>query len=83
MDFTLACSYDDSQEDCTYDDPISGFNDQLGYSLMFVVSRVSDLSNAQSFINIEDLIERVIAHETILTVEKYLFLENFWRFWNE
>ncbi len=68
MDFTLGCSYDDSQEYCTYDNPISGPNDQLGYSLMFVVSRVSELSNAKSFTNIEDLIERVIAHETIHVV---------------
>ena len=68
VDFTLACSYDDSQEYCTYDNPISGLNDQLGYSLMFVVSRVSELSNAKSFIHIEDLIERVIAHETIHVV---------------
>ena len=68
MDFTLACSYDDSQEYCTYDNPISAPNDRLGYSLMFIVSRVSELSRAKSFTNIEDLIERVIAHETIHVV---------------
>jgi hypothetical protein len=68
VDFTLACSYDDSQEYCTYDNPTSEFNDQPGYSLMFVASKVAELSNAKSFYNIEDLIERVIAHETIHVV---------------
>ena len=68
VDFTVACSYDDSQEYCTYDNPISDSNDHLGYSLMFVVSKVSELSNAKSFTNIEDLIERVISHETIHVV---------------
>ena len=68
MDFTVACSYDDSQEYCTYDNPISDSNDHLGYSLMSVVSIVSELSNAKSFANIEDLIERVISHETIHVV---------------
>ncbi len=68
VDFNIACSYDDSQEYCTYDNPISEPDDQLGYSLMFVVSKESELSNATSFDNIEDLIERVIAHETIHVV---------------
>ncbi len=68
VDFNIACSYDDSQEYCTYDNPISEPDDQLGYSLMFVVSKESELSNTTSFDNIEDLIERVIAHETIHVV---------------
>ena len=65
MDFTLACSYDDSQEYCTYDNPIAESNEEISYSLMFVASKTSELSDAKSFTNIEDLIERVIAHETI------------------
>ena len=68
VDFALACSYDDSQEYCTYDNLISGPDEQLDYSLMFVISKVSELSNAMSFMNIEELIERVIAHETIHVV---------------
>jgi hypothetical protein len=70
VDFTLACSYDDSQEYCTYDNPISvsESDDKIGYSLMFVVSKVSALSKEKSFAHIEDLIERVISHETIHTV---------------
>jgi len=68
VDFTLACSYDDSQEYCTYDNPIAESNEEIGYSLMFVVSKTSELSDAKSFTNIEDLIERVIAHETIHVV---------------
>ena len=68
VDFTLACSNDDSQEYCTYDNPISEANHQLDYSLMFVVSKVSELSKAKSFTHIEELIERVIAHETIHVV---------------
>jgi hypothetical protein len=68
VDFTLACSYDESQEYCTYDNPISEPDEQLGYSLMFVISKVSELANMRSFTNIEDLIERVISHETIHVV---------------
>ena len=68
VDFTLACSYDESQEYCTYDNLISGPDEQLDYSLMFVISKLSELSNVSSFTNIEDLIERVISHETIHVV---------------
>lgn len=65
VDFTVACSYDDSQEYCTYDNPVFYLDKHLGYSLMFVVSKESELTNANSFTNIEDLMERVISHETI------------------
>ncbi|WP_458747421.1 hypothetical protein [Candidatus Nitrosocosmicus sp. T] len=61
----MACSYDDSLEYCTYDNPASYTDNQLGYSLMFIASKESELTNSKSFTNIEDLIERVISHETI------------------
>ena len=68
VDFTVACSYDDSQEYCTYDNPVFYSDNHLGYSLMFISSKESALSNGKSFTNIEDLIERVISHETIHVV---------------
>ena len=67
-DFTVACSYDDSLEYCTYDNLIFSSDNQFGYSLMFIVSKESELSNTKSFTNIEDLIVRVISHETIHVV---------------
>ena len=64
-DFCFACSYDDSQEYCTYDNPIIDVDNQSNYSLMFILSRDSQTSQGLGFITIEDLIVRVISHETI------------------
>lgn len=68
VDFTVACSYDDSQEYCTYDNPVFYSDNHLSYSLIFIASKESELSDSMSFANIEDLIERVISHETIHVV---------------
>ncbi|VFJ12331.1 hypothetical protein [Candidatus Nitrosocosmicus franklandus] len=68
-DFCFACSFDDSQEYCTYDNPVAPFGEeQQDYSLMFVFSKISQINGFTSFENIEDLIERVISHETIHVV---------------
>lgn len=64
-DFCFACSYDDSQEYCTYDNPIVDVDNQSSYSLMFILSRDSQTNRDLGFITIEDLIVRVISHETI------------------
>lgn len=40
-------------------------SNQLDYSLMFILSKSSEVYHSRSFINIEELIERVISHETI------------------
>lgn len=67
-DFAFASSFDDSQEYCTYDNPIILQNNKYCYSLMFIFSRQSQILKQQSFSNIEDLIVRVISHETIHVV---------------
>lgn len=67
-DFCFACSADDSQEYCTYDNPTFSLEEIHEYSLMFILSRTSEISHTTSFANIEDLIERVISHETIHVV---------------
>ena len=41
----------------------NGENNQ--YSLMFILSKISQIHSDLSFANIEELIERVISHETI------------------
>ncbi len=64
-DFCFACSFDESQEYCTYDNPTADIDNQLNFSLMFIMSRISEVLRVSSFSNIEDLIERVISHETI------------------
>lgn len=64
-DFCFACSFDDSQEYCTYDNPAMSIGEEHQYSLMFILSKISQINHVTSFINIEDLIERVISHETI------------------
>lgn len=65
IDVTFASSFDDSQEYCTYDNPISIENSSTGYSLMFIESKEDNQNKIVSFRNIEGLIERVISHETI------------------
>lgn len=67
-DFVFASSFDDSQEYCTYDNPVILQNEDYSYSLMFILSRQSQLLKQLSFSNIEDLIVRVISHETIHVV---------------
>jgi hypothetical protein len=67
-DFCLACSSDDSQEYCTYDNPTLSIGENSEYSLMFILSRTSEIHHTTGFANIEDLIERVISHETIHVV---------------
>lgn len=64
-DFCFACSFDDSQEYCTYDNPTISIGENYQYSLMFILSKTSQIHYDMSFENIEDLIERVISHETI------------------
>lgn len=64
-DFCFACSFDDSQEYCTYDNPTISIAENHQYSLMFILSKTSQIYHDMSFENIEDLIERVISHETI------------------
>jgi len=72
IDVTFACSFDDSDEYCTYDNPIQIENFAIGYSLMFIESKEDNKNNSTSFRNIEDLVERVISHETIHVVIKSL-----------
>ena len=67
-DFCFACSSDDSQEYCTYDNPTVFSGENYEYSLMFILSKISEINQTASFANIEDLIERVISHETIHVV---------------
>lgn len=67
-DFAFASSFDDSQEYCTYDNPMILQNNEHCYSLMFIFSRESQILKQQSFSNIEDLLVRVISHETIHVV---------------
>ncbi len=68
VDISFACSFDNSQEYCTYDNPIYYKNELIGFSLMFILSKFSQINKTGSFSNIEDLIERVISHETIHVV---------------
>ena len=67
-DFAFASSFDDSQEYCTYDNPTNFQNNDFCYSLMFIFSRESQILKEQSFPNIEDLLVRVISHETLHVV---------------
>lgn len=64
-DFIFACSFDDSQEYCTYDNPQMLEDSGISYSLMLVMSRVSEINKHECFSNMEDLLARVISHETI------------------
>lgn len=64
-DFIFACSFDDSQEYCTYDNPQMLQDSGISYSLMFVMSRESEIKKHECFSNMEDLLARVISHETI------------------
>lgn len=72
IDLRVACSYDDSQEYCTYDNPEYFQNELIGYSLMLIQSKFSEINKLNSFNHIEKLIERVISHETIHVVIKKL-----------
>ncbi len=72
IDVTVACSFDDSQEYCTYDNPLYFQNQLIGYSLMLINSRFSELYGPSGFGHIDGLIERVISHETIHVVIKKL-----------
>ena len=72
IDVTVACSYDDSQEYCTYDNPEYFQNELIGYSLMLIQSKFSGTNGINGFNHIENLIERVISHETIHVVIKKL-----------
>ncbi|MDQ6723842.1 MAG: hypothetical protein M3Z01_06205 [Thermoproteota archaeon] len=72
IDVTVACSYDDSQEYCTYDNPKYFQNELIGYSLMLIQSKFSEINGLNGFRHIENLIERVISHETIHVVIKKL-----------
>jgi hypothetical protein len=72
IDFTIACSFEESVEYCTYDNPLCQNNELIGYSLMLIVSRYAEESKTQSFGLVENLIERVISHETIHVVIKKL-----------
>ena len=72
IDLRVACSYDDSQEYCTYDNPEYFQNELVGYSLMLIQSKYSEINKLNSFNHIEKLIERVISHETIHVVIKKL-----------
>jgi hypothetical protein len=65
IDVAIACSIDDSLEYCTYDNPEYDMNELIGYSLMFIQSKSSAIRKSNGFDHIEDLIERVISHETI------------------
>ncbi|MGN6821862.1 MAG: hypothetical protein ACTHJ7_03650 [Candidatus Nitrosocosmicus sp.] len=65
IDVAIACSIDDSLEYCTYDNPEYEKNELVGYSLMFIQSKLSAMRKTNGFDRIEDLIERVISHETI------------------
>lgn len=70
IDVFVACSFDESQEYCTYDNPEYSQNKLIGYSLMLVKSKFSEMNGLDSFGHIESLIERVISHETIHVVIK-------------
>ena len=70
IDVFVACSFDESQEYCTYDNPEYSQNNLIGYSLMLVKSKLSEMNRLDSFGHIESLIERVISHETIHVVIK-------------
>ena len=70
IDIFVACSFDESQEYCTYDNPEYSQNKLIGYSLMLVKSKFSEMNGLSSFGHIESLIERVISHETIHVVIK-------------
>ena len=72
IDVIVACSFDDSQEYCTYDNPFYFQNELVGYSLMLIHSRYSETNGTNGFSHLEDLIERVISHETIHVVIKKL-----------
>ena len=65
IDITVACSVDDSLEYCTYDNAEYLQNELIGYSLMMIQSKYSAINKLNGFDHIEDLIERVISHETI------------------
>ena len=70
IDVSVACSFDESQEYCTYDNPEYSQNELIGYSLMLIKSKSSEVNGKNSFGHIESLIERVISHETIHVVIK-------------
>ena len=70
IDVSVACSFDESQEYCTYDNPEYSQNELTGYSLMLIKSKFSEVNGLNSFGHIESLIERVISHETIHVVIK-------------
>ena len=72
IDVIVACSFDDSQEYCTYDNPFYFQNELVGYSLMLIHSRFSEMNGTNGFGHIEGLIERVISHESIHVVIKKL-----------
>ena len=65
IDVTVACSFDDSTEYCTYDNPDYKNNESMGYSLMFIHSKYSEKAKLNGFNHMENLIERVISHESI------------------
>jgi hypothetical protein len=67
---SVACSFDESQEYCTYDNPEYSQNELIGYSLLLIKSKFSEVNGLYSFGHIESLIERVISHETIHVVIK-------------
>ena len=72
VDVIVACSFDDSQEYCTYDNPFYFQNELMGYSLMLINSKNSEINGSGGFGHIEGLIERVISHEAIHVVIKKL-----------
>lgn len=65
VDVAVACSFDDSLEYCTYDNPFFEKDGLVGYSLMFIHSKFSEKEKLNGFKHIENLIERVISHESI------------------
>ncbi len=65
VDVAVACSFDDSLEYCTYDNPIFEKDRLVGYYLMFIHSKFSEKEKLNGFNHIENLIERVISHESI------------------
>ena len=68
IDIIVACSIEESLEYCTYDNPEYVNNKLIGYSLMMIQSKSSAINKLKGFAHIEDLIERVISHETIHVV---------------
>jgi len=68
IDVVVACSNDDSFEYCTYDNPEYDQDNLIGYSLMMIQSKYSAKNKINAFGHIENLIERVISHETIHVV---------------